>query len=547
MGFSIVTSGIFVALLAVVIVVGRVLWPKEWFQQRRDEWLFERSVREMRQGLEELEHERYDVALQLFKEAAAKTPRKPAPVLLRIYALGLQGRRREAAAELQQARQRWAATTFPRRLLALAQIGAGEYDRSYQCAQEAANEQPVVFPAFRTLGDICRLLERYPEAERAYLRAITMGAKRPFAGLAWVLAGQGKIDEAEQELADAPPDVLELFESRLTLAQIHYRARRLEDALAVYRVLRHEHGNVPRVLVPYGMTLLEADRFDEAFSILEHVVAVSPEDPFAHAALARCYLDMDDLAHATVHVREALRLWPGFGEARSIFGDIRKRTSRYKDALDQYREALRLNPFLAETHLRLASLLNILGGPRLEAQEHEREAERLRPPAPQPISRDVLSRTTSELAAIKLPPPDPSPTLLRLPRMKPSSLPPDPPTGAPRGLPNTISDIVVFPGATLLSDEADEAFLQQMLQTDREANEVLDFYRQRMLADGWHLVREAPSALTQIEGVALYFIRADQDGRVTIGRRRTTNSQLLAPGMTLIVTQITHPRANGAA
>ncbi len=562
MGFSLVPSGLFVAVLAVVIVIGRVLWPREWFQALRDERRFRTSVREMRQGMAQLDEERYDNAIALFKLAAEKTPGKPAPVLLRIYALGLQGRRREAAGELQRARQRWQSPTLPRRLLALAYLGAGEFDRAYVTAQEASEEQPIAPLAQKTLGDVCRIVERYPEAERAYLRATRMGVPRPYSGLAWALVSQGRVDEAEEELALAPQAVLRLFESQLALAQIHLQSRRLEDAVVIYQSLLQEHRDVPRVLVPYAQTLSEMNRFDEALQVLQHAVAVSSDDPFAHAAYANLLTEHGDLALATVNVRDALRLWPGYGTARSIYGDILKRASRYDAAEEQYRDALRLNPFLAETHTRLASLLRARGEVP-EAQEHEREAQRLRPTTPRPITQEILALATQQLQMVA-PANTFVPTRPRSERTMAGSMAPVDPAPAPVGaisgqsqpmfgmgtsqegfaapMPGfSRTDIAVYPGAALLFDESRDSFFTQTLQTDKPPRVVLTFYRQNMTQEGWQLMREEGSMLAHIEGITLRFRRGNQESAITVGFRPGHGEHGNAPmRLTYIVTQVFH-------
>lgn len=502
MGWTWWHSGVLVAVLAVAAVVARVLWPKELVQRLRARRRFQTSVNAMQDGLAQLAAERYAAALLRFQQAAAQTPGKPAPVLLRIYALGLQGRRREAAAELQRARNRWKAATLPRRLLALAEMGAGEFDRAYATALAAVTEASTMAAAFGTLGDVCRLMERYPEAERAYLNAVRLGLARPGAGLAWCLAGQGRVEAAEDELAAVPPLALDRFEARLTLAQIHLAARRLDDALTVLRSLLTTNGDVPRVLVPFGLALLEAGQADEARGVLAHAAALSPDDPFTHGALASLLVERDDLAAATVHVREALRLWPGYGAARSVYGDILKRAGRYAAAEEHYREALRLNPFMAETHIRLAALLRTRGQ-TLEAQEHEREANRLRPVQPRPITQEILAITTRELAVVR-------------PAVSVARTTPRPDRRPPPGEPD---DLPVFPGAALIFDDARDAAFSQTLQTDRPAHTVITFYRQEMAANGWRLTGDGPSDLAHVEGVRLRFARGAAAASVTIGLR----------------------------
>jgi tetratricopeptide (TPR) repeat protein len=559
--FSLLFNGLAVTVLAIIVVLARVLWPKETMQRWQNDRRFRMSVGEMRQGLERLEDEQYDAALQLFALAARKTPNKPAPVLLRVYALGLQGRHHEAASELRQAMMRWSPDTLPKRLVALAYVGAGNYDRAYTNAVAAAAQEPIAPIALRTLGDVCRLVERYPEAERAYLRGIEMGLPNPYAGLAWVLACQGRVAEAEAELAKAPLTTMILFESQLTLGQIHLQARRLEEAQTIFESLLKAHGTVPRVLVPYGLTLLEDVQMARAVEVLERAVKIAPDDPFACCALAEVQVECNDLAGATANAREALRLWPGYGRARSVYADVLKRSGRYAAAEEQYREALRLNPFLADAHARLAALLRTRGM-REEAREHEREAHRLRPSMPLALSQKMLAVTTQDIANGTMPMPVPSsqprqsvpadvnmvltPTAKRLPlrsmEVSAQATRPSVPVARPSG-PALMSDIAAFPGAALVSDESRESVFSQTLHVAQLPDVVLAFYRRRMAVDGWSLVLEGPSSVSYLRGITLTYQRGPQTATVTIGVRPPATGMLettLEDHPTFIITNVTH-------
>ena len=554
---TLLLNGLAVTVVAFVLVMARVLWPKEAVQRWRNARRFASSVREMRQGLEKLEDEHYERALTLFATAAKLTPSKPAPVLLRIYALGLQGRQREALQELRSAFRRWSVETLPKRLLAMAYLGAGQFDRAYGTGTEAAaSDTPA---ALRTLGDICRIIERYPEAERAYNQSVRLGNPTPHAGLAWVQAAQGRIAEAEASLAAASPHELSLFESQLALAQIHFQARRLDEALAVYQSLLTENAQVPRVLVPYGRALFEQVQLNEAQTVLERAVGIAADDPFAQCALAELMVARNDLAVATVHVREALRLWPGYGRARGVYGDVLKRTRRYPAAEEQYREALRMNPFLVEAHLRLASLLRTRGEVD-EAREHEREAQRLRPNTPLPISQKILATTTRAISEGTSPIPVPrtvprqrqpvdidivmTPTRKRMPNPNEMGGPPaySPLPSVPMTVPITLSIVAVFPGAVVIFDESRESIFTQTLRVAQPPDTVLAFYRARMARDAWQLLREERSTLAHINGVTLHYFREGQYADITLGLRTsrdpyTTNAE---PPMTYIVTYVSH-------
>lgn len=555
-------NGLLVTGVVILLVLGRVLWPKETMQRWRAARRFRSSVGEMRAGLDKLDDERYDEALELFREAAAQTPNKPAPFLLRIYALGLQGQARQARQELRRALLRWPVETLPHRLLALAYLGAGEFDKAYRAGSAAIAEEPVTPMALRTMGDICRFLERYPEAERMYLNAVRQGPiARPSAGLAYVLAAQGRVEEAEEELALAPPRVMAQFEGQLALAYLHSQARRVDEAIMLYQALLTSHPPVPRVLVPYGLTLLEANRLDEAQYALDRAVSIGSDDPFAHCALAILQVERGETAEAVVNVREASRLWPGYGQARSVYGDVLKRAGKYESAEEQYREALRLNPFLAEAHQRLGALLRTRGALE-EAREHEREAHRLRPSEPLVVTHEMIAVTTRAVANGTLPAPAPRPdvreddpddlhvvitppstTSKRLQglRMRPdtSSVTPSASlASAARSTPSLMSDIVAYPGASLLFDESRESIFHQTLQVRQQPQDVLVFYRQRMLDDGWQPLDEGPSTVANIVGLTLHFQRDAQIAHVTIGLR--PGAPPSDDRLTYIVTSVSH-------
>lgn len=520
-------NGLVVTMLAVLLVLGRVLWPKEVMQRWRENRAFRASVGEMRQGLDKLENEQYADALALFKIAAERTPNKPAPVLLRSYALGMQGQHSQATLELRNALKKWPVDTLPRRLLALAYLGAGQFDRAYAAGTTAAAEEPIAAAALRSLGDICRMMERYPEAERLYNQAIQAEATRPSAGLAWVLASQGRVEDAEDELYRVPAQRRQLFETQLTLAHIHSQARRYDEALPIYYALLDQHAEVPRVLVPCGVTLHEAGQAADARRALERAVTISPESPFAHCGLATVLVEANDLATATVHVREALRLWPGYGHARSVYGDVLKRSGRYDAAEEQYREALRLNPFLAETHTRLGALLRSRQA-NDEAREHEREAHRLRPSIPLAMSQKMQSITSAMLAVHVTPPTSSAdvpaitvvqtPTAKRLPDLQAQS-PQEQIPSTP--IPSLPGDIAAFPGAALVFDQSRESVLTQTLHTTQPPEAVLTFYRKNMTANHWQLMDEAPSTVEYLDGLTLRYERVGQSATITIGLRQT--------------------------
>ncbi len=529
-----VINGIIIAAAAVILVLGRILWPKEFFQSRKYGKQRDAAIVAMKYGLALLEDEQYEPAIKQFQYAAQQTPDTPAPALLRIYALGLQGYQSEARAELQSALLKWNAEDLPKRILAMAYLGAAKYDLAYETAFAAASGSNAVANSFKTLGDVCRISQRFPEAERAYQTAQAMQLEIPLTGLAYVLAAQGRIAEAEAILAAQNPRVLRLFESQLTLAFVHTQARRYSEAIEMYMAMLQQTPQSPRIIAPYGEALLDYGQVKEAYALLKQSVFASPDNPFLHTVFARACLEQNEAADAAYHVRLAIQIWPGFGAAQSVYGDIMKKNGRYEAAEEHYRKALELNPFLADTYEKLAALLRLRASFQ-EAAELEREAKRLRPDKPLRVTQETLAITTNNIATNKMPyilpqvKPEPefnndvikimAPTFRKLPMRLPEqpSIEPKSESVDAELSARSFSDIKVIPGAALLFDQSTSSFVTQTFQIRKPIDEVKEYYLKNMANDFWELKISSESIIQELQGETLEFAKIDSRALITIG------------------------------
>jgi len=82
--------------------------------------------------------------------------------------------------------------------------------------------------------------------------------------------------------------------------------------------------------------------------------------------------------NATVYLQEALRLMPGYSEARGNLANILFEQGKIEDAITQYRIILRQNPTSGITHNNLGEALMKVGKP-VEAERHFQKANQLRP------------------------------------------------------------------------------------------------------------------------------------------------------------------------
>ncbi len=115
----------------------------------------------------------------------------------------------------------------------------------------------------------------------------------------------------------------------------------------------------------------------DSFTLLEHALAVTGDNPVAHANLGLAYLERGDYPRAIEHLRARLASRP----TAAMLVNLAVAQARQGDepaAIESLRHALRLNPRLFDARANLGSLLLSQGDAR-GALEQLEEAARLRP------------------------------------------------------------------------------------------------------------------------------------------------------------------------
>lgn len=122
----------------------------------------------------------------------------------------------------------------------------------------------------------------------------------------------------------------------------------------------------------------QVERWRDTRTLFAHTLAVTGDNAMAHLALAQAEARGGDLARATGHLEEAVRIQPGLLAARYDLGVVLGRAGRLDEAIAQYERILVADPDHAETHAQLG--LALAGRGRLdEAVEHYRAALRADP------------------------------------------------------------------------------------------------------------------------------------------------------------------------
>jgi len=112
--------------------------------------------------------------------------------------------------------------------------------------------------------------------------------------------------------------------------------------------------------------------------LFQHTLNVTRNNYLPHNNLAVALANRGRIDEAVEHYRESLRIKPDFADAHNNLGITLAREGRIDEAIKHYREALRKSPDFEEAHNNLAIALYYKGNTN-EAIRHLREAIRIRP------------------------------------------------------------------------------------------------------------------------------------------------------------------------
>jgi tetratricopeptide (TPR) repeat protein len=251
----------------------------------------------------------------------------------------------------------------------------------------------------------------YANVERLLLAAID---KAPHsAGAARLLAFTGSVYFLNQDYLHAAvawkkSDAIAPLDPRLqfSLAMAYIRIHRPDWARAQLESLAAK--NPADALYPYWLGRLDydAERFEDAFAHFQHAIALDPGMARAYDSLGLCYyrnnlndeaiasfkkaieldrssahpspwpyLDLaitqqflDQVTDAETNLREAIRIDPNLAQAHFQLGTVLESLGRLDAAIVELQEAARLNAAYAEPHMAMARVYNQLGK-KPEAQE----------------------------------------------------------------------------------------------------------------------------------------------------------------------------------
>lgn len=157
-----------------------------------------------------------------------------------------------------------------------------------------------------------------------------------------------------EEEADARQRALDLLFGQLAAAESAEEGRAVESAI---QALWLQSGS-PSVdlLMGRGLDALHEEDYDRAYFYFDEVVTLSPGFAEGWNKRATIHYIRDDYASALRDIEQTLRLEPRHYEALAGLGIILEELGDKKGALDAYRRALALDPWLRDGKSRIEPL-----------------------------------------------------------------------------------------------------------------------------------------------------------------------------------------------
>jgi len=228
-----------------------------------------------------------------------------------------------------------------------------------------------------------KVVKEHPELADAYLQlGRLLRTERDYETAIQVLtAGLEKVEKKEplyKELVDtylevhdtssathALEEILKINakdnETRLRLANLLKASGYLDDAFAQYEIL-YKNGYIPdEMILAYSEVLRDRGRFDDAMRELELLRQKKPDSVEVLVRIGSVQIEQGKLDLAEETLTACADANPNYELTYYYMGRVYERKARTKDAMDNYRKALQLDPTHDDARFRFAKLLGASG------------------------------------------------------------------------------------------------------------------------------------------------------------------------------------------
>ena len=241
---------------------------------------------------------------------------------------------------------------------------AKDFDGAFASVEEIIAKTPANFEAWRLKGDILNFAMNRPvEALAAYRKAVEIKPDL-IAGHSSILAillGQGKLDEATQQLEQLKKIAPNNPQTRYLQAQLAYQKRDFKLAREMSQQLLRMAPNNPKGMQLAGAVEFQMNSLLQAEVLLNKALTATPELVLARRLLIMTYLRSGQPGKALVTLNQGLAKGIADPEINSVAGEVYLQNGDVKKAEEHFAKAAKQNPTDARKRTSLA-LAHLMGG-----------------------------------------------------------------------------------------------------------------------------------------------------------------------------------------
>jgi tetratricopeptide (TPR) repeat protein len=244
-------------------------------------------------------------------------------------------------------------------------FASGKREEAFTALNHAVELNPQRIESLLSLALFHRQVNDASKAEEVYKRALSINDRSALAHLEYAkfFVSQNRQDMAEVEFKRAVEVEPTNREARRTLASFYLVNKQLDRAEAAFKALAELDGDRPEgraVLADFYATI---GRYDEAANIYQEIVSASADYARGRHRLAELMLQRGDQAGASAQVEESLKRNASDREALILRARLRLNQDRPKDAIEDLKQVLKIEPrdqaglyFMAEACFRAGQM-----------------------------------------------------------------------------------------------------------------------------------------------------------------------------------------------
>ncbi|MEI3649617.1 MAG: tetratricopeptide repeat-containing serine protease family protein [Dolichospermum lemmermannii FEM_B0920] len=206
-------------------------------------------------------------------------------------------------------------------------------------------------------------LRRYPEAIQAFEAAIKQKPKfihLAYYGKGLALYWSGKYPEAITALQQAVKSQPDFVPAWYYLSSVYRYSNQLDKALAATDKAIQLQPNNPNLYNQKSVVLIDLKRYREAAAAINKAIELSPRAAFyVNRGIVRN--ELGDKPGAIDDYNQAIKINPNLAQAYNNRGIVRNELGDKPGAIDDYNQAIKINPNLAQAYNNRGGVRNDLG------------------------------------------------------------------------------------------------------------------------------------------------------------------------------------------